>query len=288
MPERTIDLHTHTTVSDGTDTPEELLAGARQAGLSVFSITDHDAVTTARTIPPLLREGDPAFVTGVEFSCGDGEGKYHILGYGYDPDAAPIRGLVDYTHDLRMKKLRARIESLRSDFGIVFPERDLEWLCSLENPGKPHFATLLIRNGYAATKEEAIGVIDRIRLNSLYIRPEEAVGGILDSGGIPVLAHPTFGSGEQMVRGEEMDRRVRKLMRFGLEGLEAYYSAFTEEIRAELLAFAKRYGLYVTAGSDYHGTNKNVRLGDTGLDAREQDYPEGLRRFLGDVRSERG
>ena len=86
-----IDLHIHTTISDGTDTPEELLPLVKEAGLDVFSVTDHDSVKASRIIPPLLKDGDPAFISGVEFSCKDEEGKYHILGYAYDPEAPSIR-----------------------------------------------------------------------------------------------------------------------------------------------------------------------------------------------------
>ena len=75
-----IDLHMHTTVSDGTDPPEQIVARVREAGIGLFSVTDHDAVKAGQVIPPLLGKGDPAFVTGAEFSCRDEEGKYHILG----------------------------------------------------------------------------------------------------------------------------------------------------------------------------------------------------------------
>ena len=82
-----IDLHMHTVFSDGTDTPEEIIARVRESGIGLFSVTDHDGIKAASAIPPLLSENGPAFITGVEFSCRDGEGKYHVLGYGYDPDA---------------------------------------------------------------------------------------------------------------------------------------------------------------------------------------------------------
>lgn len=97
-----------------------------------------------------------------------------------------------------------------------------------------------------------------------------------------MLAHPTYGSGDQLILGEDMDRRLRRLMNFGLMGVEAFYSGFTEKIRGELLGFAERYGLYVTAGSDYHGTNKLIELGDTGLQS-DTEWPFGLRRFLTDT-----
>ena len=279
LPEK-IDLHMHSTVSDGTDTPEEIIGRVRDAGISLFSVTDHDDVKTSRLIPPLLRAGDPAFVPGVEFSCRDEKGKYHVLGYGYDPGAASILQLVETGHARRLKKVRARLECLKNEFGFSFPEEELRGLMAMDNPGKPHIARMMIRRGYAKSMDQAFrDYLNRLRLRSEYFRPEEAVRGILAAGGIPVLAHPSYGDGDQLILGEEMERRVRRLIGFGLQGLEAYYSGFTPRIRGELLALAERYGLYVTAGSDYHGTNKLVVLGDTGLD-RCEDGPEGLKRFL--------
>lgn len=280
---RTIDLHMHTTVSDGTDTPEEILARVREAGIDLFSISDHDAIKGGQSLIPLLREGDPQFIPGIEFSCKDEQGQYHILGYGYDPEDEAIRAVVDLGHSYRMKKVRARLEFLKTQFGFTFPTEELMALVSLSNPGKPHIGNLMVKYGYAKTKEEAIReYIDKIRFRSEYVRPEEAIRGILQSGGIPVLAHPSYGNGSQLILGEDMDRRIRRLMDFGLQGLEGFYSGFTARLRGEILSFAERYDLYVTAGSDYHGTNKLVELGDTGL-SEVSEWPEGLRRFLRDV-----
>ncbi len=278
-----IDLHMHTTVSDGTDTPEELIVRVRESGIGLFSVTDHDAVKAGRIIPPLLTEGDPAFLTGAEFSCRDEEGKYHILGYGYDPDAEPIRELVEKGHRLRIGKVAARLNFLKREFGFSFPQEELEALFALDNPGKPHIANMMVRHGYARSKEQAIKeFINRIRFRNEYVRPEDAIRGILGGGGIPVLAHPSYGDGDQLILGEKMDERLRHLMEFGLQGVEAFYSGFTPRLCREMLSFAERYELYVTAGSDYHGTNKMVLLGDTGLDDPDE-WPEGLRRFLRDA-----
>ena len=282
-PDEKIDLHMHTTVSDGTDSPEQIVARVREAGITLFSVTDHDAVKAGRIIPPLLAEGDPAFITGAEFSCRDGEGKYHILGYGYDPDAETMRELVETGHRLRIGKVRARLDFLKKEFGFSFPEEDLRRLFELDNPGKPHIANLMVRLGYAENKDQAIReYINRIRFRNEYFRPEQAIGAILGGGGIPVLAHPSYGDGDQLVLGEEMDARLHRLMGFGLQGVEAFYSGFTPRLCREMLSFAERYGLYVTAGSDYHGQNKLIRLGDTGLDSAAE-APEGLTRFLRDV-----
>ena len=275
-----IDLHMHSTVSDGTDTPEELLALVRDAGITLFSLTDHDAVKGSLLIRRKRKESDPLFLTGVEFSCRDEQGKYHILGYGYDPEAASVKEMIAKGHGIRMNKVRGRIRKLKEQFGIELPEDEVKSLLLLDNPGKPHIGNLMVRLGFVKTKEEAMeGYLNRIHLHNEYIRPEEAIRAIIGGGGIPVLAHPSYGSGSEIITGEEMDGRLRRLIGFGLQGVEAFYSGFTGKLIGEMLSFADRYGLMVTAGSDYHGKNKLVQLGDTNLSTTEE-YPDGLKRFL--------
>ncbi len=275
-----IDLHMHTAVSDGTDRPEEIIARVREAEICLFSVTDHDAIRGCTALVKALQTGDPAFLTGAEFSCKDEEGQYHILGYGYDPGAHAIRELVEKGHALRMGKLQKRLDFLRDRFGFTFCQEDIQSLFALDNPGKPHVGNLMVRYGYAATKEIAIrDYLNQYHAGSAYVRPEYAVQAILDAGGIPVLAHPVFGRGDEIIVGEDMDRRLRHLMAFGLKGVEAFYSGFTPKLIAQMLAFAEKYALYVTAGSDYHGSNKLVHLGDTGL-PDPTEYPSGLLRFL--------
>ena len=279
QPER-IDLHMHSIASDGTDTPEQLLEHIREAGIEMFSLTDHDAFKGCRTIRELLREGDPVFVDGIEFSCRDEEGKYHILGYGYDPGAEPIRNLVELAHSYRMQKFAARLERLGEEFGIRFSEKETAALMKLNNPGKPHIANLMIKHGYAETVGQAMrDFLNKLHIPSRYISAETAILAILASGGVPVLAHPSYGTGDDIIVGEDMDRIIRHLTEFGLKGLEAYYSGFTDRLIRENLENAERYGLYVTAGSDYHGKQKMIRLGETNL-KRVSDAADGLKRFV--------
>lgn len=279
-----IDLHMHTTVSDGTDTPAGILSRVKDAGIGIFSVTDHDAIKCSQILPGLLGEADPQFIPGVEFSCKDELGKYHILGYGYDPEGAGIRETVARGHRLRMEKFHERLRFLQKEFGFEFPEAELAGLLALDNPGKPHLGNLMVKLGYAESKERAIeAYINKARTRGpSYLRPEEAIRGILASGGVPVLAHPCYGSGDQLILGEELEQRVLRLMDFGLQGLEAFYSGFSNKLRCQVLDLARRYELFVTAGSDYHGSNKLVMPGDTGL-TPEQDWPEGLERFLQEV-----
>ena len=279
-----IDLHIHTTVSDGTDTPEELLQKVKDAGIELFSVTDHDAVKASTIIPDLLKEGDPAFVCGAEFSCKDEEGKYHILGYDYDPSSESILKLVDMGHTYRINKVRARLDFLKDQFHFRFSDEDLKKLFAMDNPGKPHIANMMVRYGYTKTKEIAIKeYINLIHFDMEYVRPKEAIEGILSAGGIPVLAHPRYGSGDQLVIGQEMDERLQKLIGMGLQGVEAFYSGFTVKLQNEMLDFAKKYDLFVTAGSDYHGRNKMIELADNNLDT-VSEYPEEMKRFLDELK----
>jgi len=282
-----IDLHMHTLISDGTDSLEEILSNVREAGIDLFSVTDHDSIKAGIRIPHMLavlpQEQKTPFIRGVEFSCKDEKGKYHILGYGYNPAIPGIAEVVFEGHALRMKKTRARLDFLKDHFGFTFPEEEIHELLTRDNPGKPHIAKLMMQYGYAKDIKEAINdYINKKEFENVHVRPEEAIKGILRSGGIPILAHPSYGDGDDLILGEEMDQRLQRLIEFGIQGVEAYYSGFTPKIQDEVLALAERYDLYVTAGSDYHGGNKMVSLGWTNLDDIA-DAPAGLKRFLDDV-----
>ena len=279
-----IDLHMHSTVSDGTDTPLELLQEVRAAGIKLFALTDHDAFTGYEIIRETLTAEDPQLLSGVELSCRDEKGKYHILGYGFDPENQAILNVIGLGQRFRMRKLTARLDFLHTTFGFDFPEEEIHRLMELDNPGKPHIANLMVKYGYADSIREAIeNYINRVHFSDEYVSPEEGIQGILQSGGIPVLAHPAFGSGEELIIGDEMDERLRYLTGFGLQGLEAFYSGFSPKLQAETLFFADKYGLYTTAGSDYHGKNKLVILGDNNLDL-VREIPDSMRRFLEDCR----
>lgn len=270
----------HSTVSDGTDTPSELLERVREAKIEMFALTDHDAIKGCAMIRNSIRPGDPFFINGVEFSCRDEEGKYHILGYNYSPDSASILDVVELGHGYREKKLMARLEFIRDRFGFSFSEEDVQYLQALENPGKPHIGNLMVRYGYAPSKEVAIReYLNQARFHNEYVRPKQAIQGILKSGGIPVLAHPVFGSGDELILDDRMDQRLKRLLEFGLQGVEAFYSSFTPKLEREMISFAEKYNLYVTAGSDYHGKNKMIALGETNLNKAES-IPDEMKRFL--------
>ena len=280
-----IDLHMHSTASDGSDVPEDILSRVTEAGIRLFSLTDHDTAAGIAGVRSCLTAGSPAFVNGIELSTRDGYGKYHILGYGFDQDAAPLRKIIAEGHENRILNARERIRLLKQEYGFRFRDEAVGALLAMDNPGRPHIGRLLVSHGYAASVDEAIRrFINRLSYHRIYIRPEEGIRGILESGGIPVLAHPIFGSGEEMITGADMEARLRLLTGFGLQGVEAFYSAFLPEQRQEMLDFADRFGLYVTAGSDYHGRDRQAAPGQTGLDDSAA-VPDGLLRFLEDIQN---
>ena len=278
-----IDLHMHTTASDGTDTPEEIVRHVKDSPIQMFAVTDHDGIEGALEAEQILTK-DPEnkllFIRGIEFSCRDPEGKYHILGYGYDPDNERLKKVVHIAHENRLEKVFLRLAFLKEQFGFQFHKEDIDALMRNHNPGKPHIANLMIKYGYADSIKQAMqDFLNKKKFPNAYISPEEAIETILASGGIPILAHPSYGDGSQLIVGQEMEDRLKKLLEFGLAGLETYYSGFSPKLIREVCQLAEKYDLYMTAGSDYHGTNKLVELGDTNL-GTVSEAPENLKRFL--------
>ena len=261
-----IDLHIHTTASDGTDTPAQLLAAVKAAGIRVFSVTDHDTIDGALEMEQLV-EGDLVYVRGVEFSCVSGAGKCHILGYGYDPEHPAFRAALEDGRQLRLEKLERRLVHLREKFGIVLTEEEEAWLRSRRSPGKPHLGRILVRRELAADISTAIrtylsGVPGRDRIDA-----KTAIDAINASGGVSVWAHPLGGEGEKRLTTEQFDALLALLLEYGIRGMECRYSRYHAEEIDQLLATARSRRLVVTGGSDYHGTvKKDIHLGQLSAD----------------------
>ncbi len=274
-----IDLHMHSTISDGTDTPRQLLELIRKSSLSVFSLTDHDDCLGGELIQTFLRPEDPVFIPGVELSAEIGPQKFHILGYGYDPKSSAISNVICKTHNIRMDKIHDHLDFLCKEYQITFPQEDIEQILRLPNPGKPHIAKLMVKYGYCRTLSEGISeYLDHNHTQFKDIGPEEAIRSILDAHGIPVLAHGIYGDGRQYLSADELEERIRFLKSLGLLGVECYYSRYTEKEQSLTKLLCSRYELLATAGSDYHGGNKNVFLGDTHLSSTHCD--ERIMHFL--------
>ena len=258
------DLHIHTLYSDGTDTAEKLLETVKAVGLDLFSITDHDTFKGCTRMMRILKSTDPCFIPGIEFSCKSADGrKYHILGYAFRMKGSEVEKLSELCHSLRIEKAHNRLDFLKNKFHFEFSPEETERLFSLDNPGKPHIGKMMVSHGYAQSISEAIDrYISEYHGGERTVTPEEAIFAINASGGIPVLAHGPFGDGDQLLDKKELVRRADMLTAAGLKGMECFYSGFSNGQESFMLELCKKYSLLSTAGSDYHGENKAISIGN--------------------------
>lgn len=257
-----IDLHIHSAASDGTDSPAALLEKIKAAGIGIFALTDHDTISGALEMQKLI-SGDLVFVKGIEFSCITAAGKCHILGYNYDETAPAFRAILEEGKAKRQRKLERRIEFLKENFGIELSPEELAKLRGLNSVGNPHIARLVVARGYAADISEAIQkYLKPCKTEQSRVDGVAAIQAILAAGGTPVWAHPLGGTGEKLLTEEKYAEQLALLKAAGLMGLECYYSRYSAEQVRFLLARAEKNGLYISGGSDYHGLNKAVQLGE--------------------------
>ncbi|MCR4923517.1 MAG: PHP domain-containing protein [Lachnospiraceae bacterium] len=267
-----VDLHMHSTASDGTDNIEKLLKKVRESGISVFSVTDHDTIEGSLEMEKIVPK-DMTFIRGVEFSCKSDAGKFHLLAYNYDPSNKDILQLLDKAREKRRRKLETRLDFLENEFGIKLSEEESARLRSMNSVGKPHLGNLLVSKGLAPDKGTAIKkYIDPCSTGSTRLNGIKVIKTVLLAGGIPVLAHPFGGTNEKEVSMEDFEKQLSILTEAGLQGLECYYSKYNEEQIKILVKRAEDMDLCISGGSDYHGKNKKVGLGTLnsyGLEVRE-------------------
>ncbi|MEU2661579.1 PHP domain-containing protein [Micromonospora sp. NPDC007220] len=257
-----IDLHTHSTASDGTLSPAELVRAAAESGLDVVAITDHD--TTAGWAPALAAlPAGLSLVRGAELSCrwyGEEPAlPLHLLAYLFDPDAPELVAELARVRAAREERGERIVALLRAD-GI-----DVSWPEILTGAGggtvgRPHIAQALIRAGLVATTTEAFGpdwLGERYRLPKEDIDVFRAVRLVRAAGGVPVFAHPRATRRGRIAP----DELIADLAAIGLAGLEVDHEDHSAAERAHVRALAGELGLLVTGSSDFHGTHKTVRLG---------------------------
>ena len=258
---RKIDLHVHTNISDGSETPENAVRIASDAGLSAIAITDHDTAAGVSRAQKAGEEYGLEVIAGMELGCGWYGREVHMLGYFIDPDAECLKKALDWIVDDREQRNRRMAAMMTAD-GIKVDVDELKQKHPGAILGRPHFALCLIEQGYAISVSEAFhkyldpGRKYYIRRNFLSV--EEAANLIQRAGGKPVIAHP----GQYRLSDEGMTELMERGSKAGVVGLECYYSGYAPEQVAEYLAIAKKYGLTPTGGSDWHGKNKtDIRLG---------------------------
>lgn len=254
-----IDLHVHTTASDGTLSGREVVELAAQSGLAAIAVTDHDTVSGYAEAAKAGAELGVEVVPGIEISTKYG-GAVHILGYYIDPDSDKLRPVLDWVVNDRNERNRKMAELMAAD-GLPVSYDDMRRRFG-DVIGRPHFADILVELGMADTVQDAF---DRfVEKGQRYYIPrtilpiESAVEIICAAGGVPVLAHPF-----QYKRDDAGLREIIEYcMGYGLRGMECRYSGYDAEMVAYLERLADEYGLVKTGGSDFHGSNKpHIALG---------------------------
>lgn len=261
-----IDLHVHSTFSDGSLTPAELVTMAAEIGLRALALTDHDGVDGVGPLlsacaalpadpPPLLG------VPGVELSAEVPRGTMHLLGYFMDCGHPGLAAALQRLRDGREARNRRILERLGA-LGCALTWDEVAALAGTDVVGRPHFAQAMVNRGYVPTRERAFSrfltkgqaaYVDRERLS-----PAESIRVIAEAGGVPVLAHPvSLGMTTAALR-----RRLVELKTYGLQGLEVYYSMHVPDQEASFGRLARELDLVATGGSDFHGGGKpGLKLG---------------------------
>lgn len=257
-----IDLHSHSTHSDGTLTPSELLNLAKNNNIEVLAITDHDDIEGSKKLVESNHQGITVY-SGVELNAKVDKGQMHILGYNID--------LYDKKLNERLRELKEHsksnillyVEQLKNDYNIILPEEDINNLLNREgNIGRPQLALILIKYGHVKTVQEAFDKYlkdDKVRKTKFWIEKEECINLINNAGGIAVLAHPFT----LKLTNEELKEEIRQLVNLGLKGIEIIHSNSNEEQREYYKELAKELNLITTGGTDFHGeeVKPNIELG---------------------------
>lgn len=263
-----IDLHMHSTCSDGSDDPLTLLEHVREAHITTFSLTDHDTIKGNAIIREHVQQ-DMTFINGIEFSTITPIRQAHILGYGFDETNEVLIEAIQKGEALRKHKLEVRLGYLKQQ-GVILKEEDIDDLRSLEIAAKPHIARALIKNGYGSTITEAINTyLSGCPQENDRLDARSAIKAIKAAKGRVIWAHPLGGENVKRMSEERFYKQLHFLLDAGIEGLEVYYSRYNQDEVAFLENVANKYNLLISGGSDYHGKNKNIHFGELNAFGKE-------------------
>ena len=260
-----VDLHLHSTASDGVLSPSGLVEKAAALGLTAIALTDHDNVDgigpareTAAAYPDLT------FIPGVEINTDTPDGEAHILGYLIDHTSSALLEFLEYMRNARLRRAGKILEKL-AGLGMPVRMERVREIAGDGSVGRPHIARALLEKKYVGSLKEsfdnylAYGKTAYVPREK--VTPAEAVELIIRVNGIPVLAHPLTGGIK------DPETLVAELARSGLAGLEAWYGKYSPEERILLVKLAEKYGLITTGGSDYHGLDESaeIMMGEAGV-----------------------
>ncbi len=256
-----IDLHTHSNASDGTLSPKDLIYYAASKGVSVLALTDHDTVSglaEAMAAAKLINVDNPnsfSLIPGIEFAAFYNSRDIHILGLNIDSEHKGLIEIIDCAIEDRNRRNDKIIELFHKD-GIPIQLEDLQNGRDNVAITRAHFARYLIDHGFVADRSEAFAKYMnpgcKFYVAREHLEPKVAIKTILDVGGIPVLAHPLLYKLNQ----NQLEALLRELISYGLQGLEVFYSSNINNDTDYLRSLANKYGLIMTGGSDFHGSNK--------------------------------
>jgi predicted metal-dependent phosphoesterase TrpH len=262
-----IDLHIHSTASDGSFTPAEILDHAQKLNLAAIAITDHDSIDGSRQA---LRIGIPPsfnFLTGVEISAAHppffpGSGSFHILGYDIHLDNRDLNQALSKLQDARKNRNPAILKRLNK-LGFQISLEEVNQEVGEGQLGRPHIAYAMVKKGFVASIDEAfdkyLGTSGPAYVDKYRIECEHAINIIRAAGGVPVLAHPALLNIEN---NQKLDALLQNLMKIGLAGIEVYYPGHSPQQIRQYTELAGKYGLLMTGGTDFHGTiTPQIKMG---------------------------
>jgi len=258
-----VDLHCHSTASDGTLPPAEVVRLAKANGLSALSLTDHDTIGGVKEAAAEAARLGIDFLPGIEISAEyPAPGTMHILGYGVDPNSPTLRSLTETLIAGRDNR-NPRIVAKLNEMGVSVTMKEWEDAATGGVLGRPQLAAILHRKGYVSSIKEAfdkyIGQGAPAYFDKERLSPKRAFELIRESGGLPVLAHPVQLRTENDA---QLERVIKDLLDLGLAGIEVIHSDHDDALYEKYVNLACRYKLIQTGGSDFHGTNKkNIDLG---------------------------
>jgi predicted metal-dependent phosphoesterase TrpH len=274
-----VDLHTHSTASDGTVPPRDVVRLAAEQGLAAIALTDHDTIAGVVDAAEQARLLGIEFLPGIEISCEyPRPGTMHLLGYGIDASSRHLRDMTIGLLDARNERNSRMVKRLQ-EIGIPVSMDDILEEAGDGVVGRPHFANVLVKKGIVSSRSEAFNIylgqggrayLDKERLGS-----SRAIELIHASGGVAVLAHPSQLLKENFA---QLRTEVRNLVDQGLDGIEVVHSDHREALIQELSDLADDLKLLKTGGSDFHGDAKpHIRLGFAGARRVPMEYYEQLR-----------
>lgn len=255
-----IDLHVHTSMSDGTSTPFEVVKQAADMNLAAIGITDHDTVNGVEASLEAGRILNVEVIPGVELSA-EFEQELHILGYCIDVKSVQLKKTLKELREYRKMRNPKMIEKV-NQLGMNITMEEVKAYAQGTFIGRPHIAAIMIQKGYVQNIEEAfekyLAIGGAAYVPKKKLSPYQAITLIKQAEGVPVLAHPVFLEQKDIA----LEALVKQLISYGLMGIEAYYTEHSLQMRERYIALARKYHLLVTGGSDFHGKNKpDIMLG---------------------------